>query len=428
MFQTGHFGDGTLSSLQSCLSGIYIFGETIRAHGFPWYQHLFFSQFSLSSLIKKSTWSAFYIISTAVPDFVIHLTSVLLISIPTVLSFFYPTQIVFHQSGKLLLLFWTAGVATWLMQSANRKKLASQNFLLVFLSGGVLYKLGLFIPEIQTAPFSLGWSEGSRFYNASLFFSPIVYREIFALPVLHPTRYLLQSIPFLVGSNLIVIHRFWQVILWIGLVGMGSYSLVKRLNFPNKFHALIYGLWLFLFFFQGAVYYHLIVCVILVFLGYNQKHPWRTLVFVVIASVWAGLSRVNWIPVPALLAVTIYLLETTVKRENWLKYLRFPILWSLTGGISAIIANRFYTLLSGNDPGQFSSSFSSYMIWSRLLPNTTYSPGILLGLLIVVLPLMLLILQQIKINGVRNYFQWIRAFGLAGILFMFGVRRYYCQC
>lgn len=356
-----------------------------------------------------------------VPDFVIHLTSVLLISIPTVLSFFYPTQIVFHQSGKLLLLFWTAGVATWLMQSANRKKLASQNFFLVFLSGGVLYKLVLFIPEIQTAPFSLGWSEGSRFYNASLFFSPIVYREIFALPVLHPTRYLLQSIPFLTGSNLIILHRFWQVLLWVGLVGLGSFSLVKRLNFANKIHALIYGLWVFLFFFQGAVYYHLIVCVILVFLGYNQKHPWRTLVFVVIASVWAGLSRVNWIPVPALLAVTIYLLETPVKRENLLRYLRFPILWCLTGGISAIIINRFYALLSGNALGQFSSSFSSYMIWSRLLPNTTYSPGIILGLLIVVLPLLLLVFQQIKFNGVRNYFQWIRTFGLAGILILFGL-------
>jgi len=370
---------------------------------------------------KKINLECFLYHQYAIPDFVIHLSSVLLISIPSVLSFFYPTQIVFHQSGKLLLLFWTAGTATWLMQSVKRKKLSSQNFLLVLLSGGVIYKLGLFIPEIQTAPFSLGWSEGSRFYNASLFFSPLVYKEIFALPVLHPTRYLLQSFSFLVGSNLIIIHRFWQVILWIGLVGLGCYSLVKRLDFPNKVHAFIYGLWLFLFFFQGAVYYHLIVCVILVLLGYDQKHPWRTLIFVVIASVWAGLSRVNWIPVPALLAVTIYLLETPVKREKWLMYLRFPIIWCLTGGISAIITNRSYTLLSGNDTGQFSSSFSSFMIWSRLLPNTTYSPGILLGLLIVVLPLMLLILQQIKINGVRNYFHWIRTFGLAGILIVFGL-------
>ena len=67
---------------------------------------------------------------------------------------------------------------------------------------------------------------------------------------------------------------------------------------------------LFLFFFQGAVYYHLMVCVVLVLLGYKKDKPLRTLIFVLLASVWAGISRVNWMPVPGLLAVALYLLDT----------------------------------------------------------------------------------------------------------------------
>jgi len=42
------------------------------------------------------------------------------------------------------------------------------------------------------------------------------------------------------------------------------------------------------FLFQGAVYYHLMVCVVLVLLGYKKDKPLRTLIFVLLASVWAG--------------------------------------------------------------------------------------------------------------------------------------------
>jgi len=163
------------------------------------------------------------------------------------------------------------------------------------------------------------------------------------------------------------------------------------------------------------------VCVILVIVGYDQKHPWRTLIFVMMASIWAGLSRVNWMPVPALLAVALYLLETPARGINWFKYIKYPFLWCLVSGVSALASNRIYALLSGNDVDQFASSFTSYMVWSRLLPNATYKPGIILGIMIVFLPLALLTAQQIMNNGWRRYYHWIRTFGLLGILFVFGL-------
>lgn len=355
------------------------------------------------------------------PEWLILLFSGLLVFIPSLLTFLYPTQIVFHESGKLLLLLWLSGLGVWLLQNSKRKRLASMNFLLLLLVGGVLYKIGTFVPDVQSAPFSLGWSEGSRYFNASLFFSSKIYGERFPLPVLHPSRYLLQSIPFLLGSQSILIHRFWQVILWFVMVGLGSFNLVKRINPANKFIAWVLGLWLFLFFFQGAVYYHLMVCLILVLLGYNTKRPWQTMIFVLIASIWAGLSRVNWVPVPALLAVTLYLMETPAKGTHWLKYLKHPFLWCLVGGTSALASNRIYALVSGNAVEQFLSSFSSYMIWSRLLPNTTYKPGIILGSLIVFLPLAILVIQQVVNYGWRRYYHWIRTLGLLGILAVFGL-------
>ncbi len=80
-------------------------------------------------------------------------------------------------------------------------------------------RLALFIPEISTQMTSLGWSEASRYYYASLFFSKSVYGSTAALPSLHPTRYLLQSLPFLIPNLPLWVHRAWQVFLWISLPG-----------------------------------------------------------------------------------------------------------------------------------------------------------------------------------------------------------------
>ena len=66
---------------------------------------------------------------------------------------------------------------------------------------GLAYEVFLRYGAVTSYPLSMGWSEGSRYYYASLYFSKSIYGQSFALSTLHPTRYLLQSIPFLIPSS-----------------------------------------------------------------------------------------------------------------------------------------------------------------------------------------------------------------------------------
>jgi len=141
-----------------------------------------------------------------------------------------------------------------------------------------------------------------------------------------------------------------------------------------------------LFFFQGAVYYHLMVCVILVLLGYRKDKVWRTLAFVVAASMWAGISRVNWMPLPGLLAGLLYLMDQPFDGKKWPRYLMPVLLWAAVGFGSAWLAQQGYIRVSGEDPALFNSAFSSALIWQRLLPNATFGLGILPAVLLVCLP------------------------------------------
>jgi hypothetical protein len=79
---------------------------------------------------------------------------------------------------------------------------------------GVTYEILIRFNAVTTYPLSMGWSEGSRYYYASLYFSKWIYGESVPLSTLHPSRYFLQSIPFLIPGLGITAHRFWQFLLW----------------------------------------------------------------------------------------------------------------------------------------------------------------------------------------------------------------------
>ena len=347
--------------------------------------------------------------------------AVILLLGTTIYLFLTPNTALWNVTGRMVLYVLICGIGAWLLSLSHDHVHPVNSFIVLLLLAGVLYRIGIFLPEIQSYPFSLGWSESSRYYNASLYFSQKIYGSNFPLPVLHPSRYLMQAVPFLFAPQNILVHRIWQIFLWVGMTILGAYSVARRVSSKNQPILVALTLWLFLFFFQGAVYYHLMGCVILVMLGYNKDSFWKTLVFVLISSIWAGLSRVNWYPVPALLAVSIYLLEEPVKNQNWIIYLKKPAIWAVSGFVIAYLSNRIYALLSGNDVSQFSSSFSSYMIWSRLLPNNTYPPGIILAFLLVSLPVTILAWLTIRNNGWRFYWHWVRVLGITAILAIFAL-------
>ena len=329
------------------------------------------------------------------------------------------------------------------------------------------YKIASFLPDISSYPFTLGWSETSRYYYASLFFSERIYG--FSLPptVLHPSRYLMQAVPFLVSGTPLWLHRAWQVLLWLALPLLTSLALVRRLRVPSGLWRWLALMWSFLYLLLGPVYYHLLVPVIILLLGFQplsfqplgfqrsgyldkaagkageadrRSYGLRlvlSLAALLLASAWAGISRINWFPAPGLLAAVLILLEQSVERpalsENsngvghpqvslpwsWragLRYSLAPVLWVVLGTLTAFASQALYILWSNNPAESFTSSFSSGLLWYRLLPNPTFAPGILGGVLLVSLPLILLAASALLPRAAWKRVHPLRWLGLSAAL------------
>jgi len=105
----------------------------------------------------------------------------------------------------------------------------------------------------------------------------------------------------------------------------------------------------------------------------------------------AGMSGVNWYPVPAALAAVLYLLEQPVSEsKNIWGYLVKPLAWGALGLGSAFAGQAFYIFISSNkDTSLFRSSLTSSLLWDRLLPSPAFPLGILPGIILISLPLWL---------------------------------------
>ncbi len=290
---------------------------------------------------------------------------------------------------SLWILLWISILAMLLMKAITGLSFEA-SFASVVLPHIVLFRLWSILGAVTDFPFTLEYSETSRFYYGSLWFSRSLYGMDLPLSSLHPTRYLLQAIPYIIPGLPLWAHRLWQALLWIILTGAASFLLARRLKLSNRGLTVLTAMWGFVFLLQGAVYYHLQVCVIIILLGVSTRHPWRSLIAVLLASLWAGISRVNWFPVPAMLAIALYLLEEPFSHvSNLWKYLLQPFLWAVTGLLAALLSQALYIFWSGNtgNAGDFGTAFTSDLIWSRLLPNATYPMGVLPGILLVSAPL-----------------------------------------
>lgn len=321
------------------------------------------------------------------------------------------------QAGPSLWILWwlTLGAAAAL-KTGYRGSWAGL-FALAFLVQGVALSVISYLPSISTYPFSLGWSEASRYYYGSLVFAARIYGERVPLSILHPTRYFLQSVPFVVEGLPIWVHRLWQVLLWLGMTAVTGILFIRRLRPASRFLAVLTVLWFFLYLLQGAVYYHLQVIIWIILLGISTRHPWRSLAAVALASIWAGMSRVNWFPMPAMLAIGLYLLEEPVSRyRNFWRYLLKPAMWLMLGLLTALASQSFYIYWSGNQGNlsAFGSSFTSDLIWERLWTNPTYPLGVVPGILIVSAPMIALLIHALR--GRLAAWHPIRLLGLAGML------------
>jgi len=252
------------------------------------------------------------------------------------------------------------------------------------------FKAASFIPGINNYPLTLNWSETSNYLYSSFFVANRLYGFSTPLPFFNPGRALLGVAPFLLPQPQLWVNRLWASLLWIGISGLVGWLISRRLCLPNRLAAFLFCLWACLFLFQGPVYYELLLSTVPVIWLFNRRRLWRSLLVVTIASVWAGLCRINWFPMPGVVAALLYFLETPAEQTSWLRYLWKPALWTAAGTGAAFLAFLGYNTISGNPTSTSGTALQSPLLWYRLLPSGTSVTGVLPLALLVALPALLL--------------------------------------
>lgn len=266
----------------------------------------------------------------------------------------------------------------------------------VILSQAALQLLLAYWSQVTSYPFSMGWSETSRFYFPSLFLSERIYGSEYPLPILHPTLHLLLTPPYLFDAPLWA-HRFWQVAIRYLLLAAVVPVMMKRIDVQAGGVRWLVALWMFLYLFMLPLYYHLTIPLLLVLLGFSLHDDRRNWFVILLASAWCGWSRINWYPVPAMIAAVLYVLETPMQGKTFWGYLWKPALWGIAGVLTALIFQRVYVAISGvTDARYFYTSVASFLLWYRLLPNATYPPGLLLAALLTSLPVWVVLYFAIR--------------------------------
>jgi hypothetical protein len=334
---------------------------------------------------NKSRWIGILLFSLALVGF-------------TIVFMFPFIQSFFGEVGWIrVLVFWFLSlIGMWGIKLLRRETAWFNALIAIILCQSTLHLLLLYWPRVTDYPFALGWSETSRFYYPSLFLSEKVYGQEYPWPILHPTLHLLLAPPYLFDASLLV-HRFWRVAISYLLVGAVVPALLTRLSIQGRAARWLVGLWMFLFLFVGPVYFHLTIPVIIVLLGFSHGNDRRTWIAVLLASIWCGWSRVNWYPMPGMIAVVLYLMEVPYQGKTFWSYLLKPAIWFVISTLTAFASQRIYIALSGvPDPSVFYTSLTSDLLWYRLWPNPSFFLGILPGALIVSLPLWIAIYLVIR--------------------------------
>jgi hypothetical protein len=296
-----------------------------------------------------------------------------------------------------ILVFWSFSLLGMWGIKFLRKETPWFNVLVaMMLCQSTLHLLLLYWPRVTAYPFAMGWSETSRFYYPSLFLSKKVYGQSYPWPILHPTLHLLLVPPYWFDASL-WFHRLWRVVLSYLLAAAVVPALLKRLNIPGRAARWLIGFWILLYLYMGPIYFHLTVPVILVLLGFSSQDDRRTWIVVLLASIWCGWSRVNWYPMPGIIAAVLYLMEVPYQGKSPFRYLLKPALWFSVGTLVAFLSQRIYIVLSGiPDSNVFYSSFTSDLLWYRLWPNSSFAFGILPGIFWSSLPLWLVIYISLR--------------------------------
>ncbi|MDR3575593.1 MAG: hypothetical protein P4L50_17170 [Anaerolineaceae bacterium] len=310
---------------------------------------------------------------------------------------------------RLALLLLVGALGTWLVFGKQPVWEWLLHFSILVCVSGAIFAAFDWLSAATNYPFSQGWSEGNRMWDYSLMFGKGRYINpgngpIFAF--ISTGRQFLWALAFLLpGLNIFGI-RLWDAVLWIlpGLV-LGWASLTD-LRAGVKFSWLWkagFAMWVFIFLAQGPIYAPLVVSAILVVAAVRQKNLAFSVILVVISGYYAYISRWTWTYAPGLWAGILALLEISepgFRSGKW-KQLSRPVILGIAGYFGGQLLPKIIHLsqgasLSSINKGLIIDPTSAVvrqpLLWDRMLPNSTYAPGILLGTVWAGLPLVLLLI------------------------------------
>lgn len=321
----------------------------------------------------------------------------------------------------LLLFFFSLIILAFLHgKSLGFEREHNNIFVWILIPLGIVFLEGLSaeLSYVSHMPFASSWSEASHMYYASTMFARRIYGFPVSMSPYGQSRYWLQGLPFMFPAAGIWVHRLWQLLLSNGMPLLFVFLLVKRLAIKERLTAWLLVLFGIVWLSQIYVYYNLIAGAILVLIFYSRENWKRNLLVILIASVWEGFSKVNWIPVPGLLAVFLFLLETKFDRKaGILSYIKRPSLYFFLGTAAGLLAQYCYFLISGiRDLTTVTTIFRSFFLPERLFPNATFAPGILPGILLLSGVMLIFIFRNWFLDP---GFSWQRRFGVFIILAVF---------
>jgi hypothetical protein len=260
----------------------------------------------------------------------------------------------------------------------------------------LLYWSGLQLMRVTNQPFSLAWSEGNHFWDASLIYireSYLWQGEAIVPNYVTPGLYGLRGLPFIFEKPLLIHLRLWEAALWV-LPGLAlGWAMTLTWKWRDVPWQIGFAIWASLFLAQGPVYAPLLLACMIAMFSVRVEKGRNIFILVLIATFVAGISRWTWIAAPPTVALIAILLRWDLdsgQSEQNHPFPRSVLVWILGAGISgAALALLSASLITGRQGLPYLASLRQPLLWYRLLPNATYEPGILAGLLIFVGPVML---------------------------------------
>lgn len=311
------------------------------------------------------------------------------------ISFFFFTQgsyqiLVSFFETRVFLLAVAFSISAWFLYAFDKNSLWKSFGVCVLVTGSV-WLLIIYFPFQIKYPFALSWSETSWYYYASFFFANKLYGTSTLWPFLDIGKPFLLSAMYLVPNTSLWLMRAWQFVLWVVPALLVAWLLYKRVR-SKTVSGFLFLAFCFSWILVGPVYFHLSLVVAMILGGFDRARPWKSLFWIGLASVWAGILRINWVPMPSMLCLALYFLETPFESsQRLMRYLRQPIIYavfSLAISTSAFIG---YALLSGRLDTRVVTKFAAPFLWYRLWPNANLLYGVLPSALLVSAVLLVLI-------------------------------------